>query len=101
MRPPVTTGRGQSSVWTELINTVPTGTAYTGLSAVGQTFIDPAGAGAGPTITLTAISATGATIQVNNPVGTGSPTCIDGTTLPGHRAGGLWRGHRVGRRLWS
>jgi hypothetical protein len=82
---PTATGRGggQNSVWTELVNTIPTGTAYAGLSTVGQTFVDPAGAGAGPTITLRAISATGATIEVANPVGTGSPTCMDGTALAG------------------
>jgi MYXO-CTERM domain-containing protein len=80
VRVPAATGRGQNSVWTELINTTPTGTAFTGLTAVGQTFADPAG---GPTITLTAISASGATISVTNPKGTGSPTCIDGTALAG------------------
>jgi hypothetical protein len=79
--PTTTTGRGggsQNSVWTELLNTTPSGTAFTGLTTAGQSFTDPAG---GATITLTAISATGATIMVSNPSGTGSPTCIDGTTL--------------------
>ncbi len=63
--PTTTTGRNagtmtqQSSVWTELINTTPTGTAFTGLTAAGQTFVDPAG---GPTITLMSISATGAVV---------------------------------------
>jgi hypothetical protein len=71
-------GGGQNSVWTELLNMTPSGTAFTGLTTPGQSFADPAG---GPTITLTAISATGATITVSNPNGTGSPTCIDGTTL--------------------
>jgi len=81
---PATTGRGGggNSVWTELINTTPTGTAITGLTAVGQSFVDPAG---GPTITLQSIGATGATIEVTNTTGTASPTCIDGTsfTAPG------------------
>ncbi len=80
--PMTTTGRGgggsQNSVWTELLNMTPTGTPFTGLTAAGQSFTDPAG---GPTITLTSISATGATVTVTNPNGTGSPTCIDGTTL--------------------
>jgi hypothetical protein len=81
--PTTSTGRGggttqQNSVWTELLNMTPSGTAFTGLTTAGQTFTDPAG---GPTITLTSISATGATITVSNPSGTGSPTCIDGTTL--------------------
>jgi hypothetical protein len=83
--PTTSTGRGgtttttqQNSVWTELLNMTPSGTAFTGLTTVGQSFTDPAG---GATITLTSISATGATIMVSNPSGTGSPTCIDGTTL--------------------
>jgi hypothetical protein len=81
--PTTSTGRGggttqQNSVWTELLNMTPSGTAFTGLTTPGQSFTDPAG---GATITLTAISATGATITVTNPNGTGSPTCIDGTTL--------------------
>lgn len=79
VRPPAATGRGQSSVWTELLNMTPTGTAYTGLTTAGQTFVDPAG---GPTIKLESISATGATVSVTYPNGgTGSPTCIDGTAL--------------------
>jgi MYXO-CTERM domain-containing protein len=85
--PTQTTGRNgtvsttqQSSVWTELLNTTPTGTAFTGLTAVGQSFADPAG---GPTITLTAISATGATVQVTNAANSAvTATCLDGTTPP-------------------
>jgi hypothetical protein len=81
--PTTTTGRGgggaQNSVWTELINTTPSGAAFTGLTAAGQSFTDPAG---GATITLQSISATGASVTVTYPDGgTGSPTCIDGTTL--------------------
>ncbi|MES1210483.1 MAG: MYXO-CTERM sorting domain-containing protein, partial [Pseudomonadota bacterium] len=73
------TGRGQNSVWTELLNMTPSGTAYTGLTAAGQSFVDPAD---GATIKLESISATGATVSVTYPNGgTGSPTCIDGTTL--------------------
>jgi len=85
--PTMTTGRGgtvsltqQSSVWTELLNTTPTGTTFTGLTAAGQSFVDPAG---GPTITLNAISATGAVVQITNGMGvTTGPTCLDGTTPP-------------------
>jgi hypothetical protein len=81
--PAMPTGRGgggaQNSVWTELINTTPSGTPFTGLTAAGQSFADPAG---GATITLQSISATGASVTVSYPDGgTGSPTCIDGTTL--------------------
>jgi hypothetical protein len=79
---PTTTGRGSggSSVWTELLNTTPSGTPFTGLTAAGQSFTDPAG---GPTITLQSISATGATITVTNPLGTGAgtATCIDGSAF--------------------
>jgi hypothetical protein len=84
--PTMTTGRNgtvsltqQSSVWTELLNTTPTGTTFTGLTAAGQSFVDPAG---GPTITLMSISATGAVVQVTNPMNTNPPTCLDGTTPP-------------------
>jgi MYXO-CTERM domain-containing protein len=73
-----TNGRVPNSVWTELLNMTPTTTAFAGLSTAGQTFVDPQG---GPTITLQSISATGATISITNPKGSGSPTCIDGTTL--------------------
>ena len=85
--PTMTTGRNgtttltqQSSVWTELLNTTPSGTAFTGLTAAGQSFTDPAG---GPTITLMSISATGAVVQVTN-AGNANPTatCLDGTTPP-------------------
>ena len=81
--PAMPTGRGgggaQNSVWTELINTTPSGTPFTGLTAAGQSFTDPAG---GATITLQSISAAGASVTVTYPDGgTGSPTCIDGTTL--------------------
>ncbi|MFL5307644.1 MAG: MYXO-CTERM sorting domain-containing protein [Polyangia bacterium] len=84
------TGRGQNSVWTELLNMTPSGTAYTGLTAAGQSFVDPAG---GPTIKLESISATGASVSVTYPNGgSGSPTCIDGTPLtapgPSSCAGG-------------
>ena len=81
--PAMPTGRGgggaQNSVWTELINTTPSGTPFTGLTAAGQSFTDSAG---GATITLQSISATGASVTVTYPDGgTGSPTCIDGTAL--------------------
>ncbi len=80
VRIPTTTGRGQSSVWTELLSMAPTGTSITGLTTAGQSFVDPAG---GPTITLQSISATGAVVQVTNAnaAATGVPTCIDGTPL--------------------
>jgi hypothetical protein len=70
----------RNSVWTELINMTPGSTSFTGLTAAGQSFHDPAG---GATITLQSISATGAIIGVTVPNGTGGPTCIDGTTLGG------------------
>jgi MYXO-CTERM domain-containing protein len=86
VRNPTTTTRNgttsltqQSSVWTELLNTTPTGTTFTGLTAAGQSFVDPAG---GPTITLMSISAAGAVVQVTNPMNTNPPTCLDGTTPP-------------------
>jgi len=44
-----------TSVWTELLNLVPSGTTIAGLTSAGQSFTDPA---TGATITLTAISAT-------------------------------------------
>jgi MYXO-CTERM domain-containing protein len=77
---PSSTSRNiQNSVWTELLNMSPSGTSFTGLTAAGQSFADPAG---GPTITLKSISATGATVDVSYPNGgSGSPTCIDGSTL--------------------
>ena len=86
--PTQTTGRNgtvsitqQNSVWTELINTTPSGTAFTGLTAAGQTFVDPAG---GPTITLMSISAAGAVVQVTAGPSSagGNPTCLDGTAPP-------------------
>jgi MYXO-CTERM domain-containing protein len=83
VRVPTTSTRGgtsqQNSVWTELLNMNPSATAFAGLTTAGQSFVDPAG---GPTITLTSISATGASVTVSYPNGgTGSPTCIDGTAL--------------------
>jgi MYXO-CTERM domain-containing protein len=76
----VTSLTQQSSVWTELLNTTPSGTTFTGLTAAGQSFTDPAG---GPTITLMAISAAGATVQVTS-AGNANPTatCLDGTMPP-------------------
>jgi len=87
VRNPTTTTRNgvtsltqQSSVWTELLNTTPTGTAFTGLTAAGQSFTDPAG---GPTITLMSISAAGAVVQVTNAANAATTaTCLDGTTPP-------------------
>ena len=83
VRVPTTSSRGtvsqQNSVWTELLNMNPSSNAFAGLTTAGQSFVDPAG---GPTITLTSISATGATVTVSYPNGgSGSPTCIDGTAL--------------------
>jgi MYXO-CTERM domain-containing protein len=70
----------RNSVWTELINMTPGSASFTGLTAAGQTFRDPAG---GATITLQSISASGAIVGVTVPNGTGGPTCIDGTTPSG------------------
>ena len=83
VRVPTTSSRGtvsqQNSVWTELLNMNPGTNAFAGLTTAGQSFVDPAG---GPTITLTSISATGASVTVSYPNGgSGSPTCIDGTAL--------------------
>jgi hypothetical protein len=83
-------GGGQNSVWTELLNMTPGSTPFTGLTAAGQSFTDPAG---GPTITLQSISATGAIVGVTVPSGTGGPTCIDGTMLTG--SGGACDGGAV------
>ncbi|HVV49519.1 MAG TPA: hypothetical protein VHO06_07665, partial [Polyangia bacterium] len=80
--PTTTNGRTRqsNSVWTELLNMNPSASAFAGLTTVGQSFTDPNAGGA--TITLTAISATGATVTVSYPNGgSGSPTCIDGSTL--------------------
>jgi hypothetical protein len=68
------------SVWTELINMTPGSSAFTGLTAAGQSFSDPGG---GATITLDSISGVGATITVTVPNGTGGPVCSDGTPLAG------------------
>ncbi|HEY6475009.1 MAG TPA: hypothetical protein VI456_00420, partial [Polyangia bacterium] len=84
--PTTGTGRGgttttsqTNSVWTELLNMTPSGTTMAGLTTAGQSFTDPAG---GATITLNSISTTGASVTVSYASGgTGSPTCIDGTTL--------------------
>jgi hypothetical protein len=83
VHPGTSTGRGgggSASVWTELLNMNPGTTPFTGLTAAGQSFKDPAG---GPTITLQSISAAGAIVAVTVPNGAGGPTCIDGTTLSG------------------
>jgi MYXO-CTERM domain-containing protein len=81
VRPPPATAnaRGQNSVWTELLNVVPTGTAFAGFTTAGQSFTDPTPGG--PTITLRAISATGATIEVTRAGSTAAATCIDGSAL--------------------
>jgi len=81
---PTTSTRGgmsqSNSVWTELLNMSPSASAFAGLTTAGQSFTDPNSGGA--TITLNSISATGASVTVTYPSGgSGSPTCIDGTTL--------------------
>jgi MYXO-CTERM domain-containing protein len=48
--------------------------------AAGKTFTDPGG---GPSIKVDSLSATGATVTVTIPNGTGGATCIDGTMLAG------------------
>ena len=53
-------GAAGNSVWTELLNMTPGSTAYTGLTAAGQSYVDPAG---GATITLESISATSAVVR--------------------------------------
>jgi hypothetical protein len=64
---------------TYILDMNPQTSAFDPLSQ-GQTYTDPGGA---ITITLTSLSATGATIQVNVPTGGGANTCIDGTSLAG------------------
>jgi hypothetical protein len=82
VRVPPATGRAQSSVWTELLTMTPAATpTYTGLTTVGQSFTDPTPGGA--TITLRAISATGASVEITRPnaTSTAAATCIDGTPV--------------------
>jgi MYXO-CTERM domain-containing protein len=55
----------------------PTTSAFDGMN-VGQTFTDPAG---GVSFTLTAADNDRATVTVNITGGSGSPTCMDGTTF--------------------
>jgi hypothetical protein len=114
VRPPAAgTARGQSSVWTELLTMTPAATpSYTGLTTVGQTFTDPTPGGA--TITLRAISATGATVEVSRPGAAATaavPTCLDGTALRWYRPACLqgdptglrapWHRWRRGRHRWQ
>jgi MYXO-CTERM domain-containing protein len=79
-------GRNQRGLHTFLLDTTPTTTGRSGFAdaalGVGKSFSDPAG---GMTITVQAVSATQATINVQMPAGTAAPTCIDGTafTAPG------------------
>jgi len=86
VRPPTTGNtRGQSSVWTELLTMTPAATpSYTGFTTVGQSFTDPTPGGA--TITLRAISAASATVEVSRPGSTAAATCLDGTPLVGSGA---------------
>jgi MYXO-CTERM domain-containing protein len=77
--------RTQRGLHTFLLDMTPTTTGRSGFAdaalGVGKSFSDPAG---GLTITVQAVSATQATIQVQMP-GSVGPTCIDGTafTAPG------------------
>jgi hypothetical protein len=64
---------------TYILDMNPQTSAFDPLSQ-GQTYTDPGGA---ITITLVSVSASGATVQVTVPGGTGASTCIDGTTLTG------------------
>ena len=75
--------RNQRGLHTFLLDTTPTTTGRSGFAdaalGVGKSFSDPAG---GMTITVQAVSATQATINVQMP-GTAAPTCIDGTAFTG------------------
>jgi MYXO-CTERM domain-containing protein len=79
-------GRTQRGLHTFLLDTTPATTGRAGFSdaalGVGKSFSDPAG---GLTITVQAVSATQATINVDMPGGTMGPTCTDGSafTAPG------------------
>jgi hypothetical protein len=63
-----------------LLDQTPATTSLTdsGLSAAGQSFVDPAG---GLTITVDAIDAKSATVSVTTMGGQGDATCADGTTF--------------------
>jgi hypothetical protein len=78
--------RTQRGLHTFLLDMTPTTTGSTGRAdsalGVGKTFSDPAG---GLSITVQAVSAAAATINVDIPGGTGGPTCLDSSafTAPG------------------
>jgi MYXO-CTERM domain-containing protein len=67
----------QSSTFNWVLDMDPTTSGFDGMN-VGQTFTDPAG---GVSFTVTAMDNDRATITVNNTSGSGSPTCMDGTTF--------------------
>jgi hypothetical protein len=72
----------QTGLHTWILDTHPGGTAGfndAGFKA-GETFTDPAG---GVSFTVNTMDADKATITVDIANGTGDPTCLDGTTLPG------------------
>jgi hypothetical protein len=74
--------RTKTGIHTYLLDMNPSTTGQSGLNdaglSVGQTFNDPAG---GLSITNMATSNSSATIQVTYTAGSGSPTCLDGTTF--------------------
>jgi MYXO-CTERM domain-containing protein len=77
-------GRNQRGLHTFLLDMTPATTGRTGFNdaalAAGKTFSDPAG---GLNITVTAVSATQATINVEIPGGAGGPTCLDDSPFTG------------------
>lgn len=71
----------QSSTFNWVLDMDPSTSGFDGMD-VGDSFTDPAG---GVSFTVTAMDNDRATITVNNPNGSGSPTCMDNTafTAPG------------------
>ena len=67
----------QSSTFNWVLDMDPSTSGFDGMN-VGQTFTDPAG---GVSFTVTAMDNDRATITVNNTNGSGSPTCMDGSTF--------------------
>jgi MYXO-CTERM domain-containing protein len=67
----------QSSTFNWVLDMDPSTSGFDGMN-VGQTFTDPAG---GVSFTVTAMDNDRATISVTNSSGSGSPTCMDGSTF--------------------
>ena len=71
--------RTETGLHTFLLDMTPSSSGFGDAAlAVGSTFTDPAG---GVSISVQALSATQATINVDIAAGTGAPTCLDGSTF--------------------